>query len=63
MEMCIDTKKRVAPATSSFWVAPDASGKTGRSRWASIARSVPSNPSASNLVRLAVLVALVNLVN
>ena len=27
MEMCLDTKKRVAPATSSFWVALDARGR------------------------------------
>ena len=27
MEMCIDTKKRIAPATSSFWVALDARGR------------------------------------
>ena len=27
MEMCIDTKKRIALATSSFWVALDARGR------------------------------------
>ena len=25
--MCLDTKKRIAPATSSFWVALDARGR------------------------------------
>ena len=42
-------KKESCSATSSFWLAQDASSKTGRSRWASVARSVPSNPSLDSL--------------
>ena len=42
-------KKESCLATSSFWLAQDASGKIGRSRWLSAAGSVPSNPSLDYL--------------
>ena len=38
-------RKESCYATSSFWFALDAVGRHRHSRWASAARSVPSNPS------------------
>ena len=47
MEMCLDTKKRVALQLLHFGLHRMPLAEYGRSRWASAARSVPSNPSPS----------------
>ena len=44
--MCLDTKKRVALQLLHFGLHRMPVAEYGRSRWASVARSVPSNPSS-----------------